>query len=312
MHPPLLVITGPTASGKSSLALHLARRLRDEGRSVEFVCCDSMQIYRGLDIGTAKPSAEERQEFPHHMLDLIGPEDRFSVGDYCRLAHPILRGIHARGALPILVGGTGLYLRGLLYGIVEMEDSLQEKLDREIARLRESSQTQILSESLAAVDAVSAARIHPNDRFRLTRALAFYNLTKSPFSEYQRAHGFREQHYTASLFAIDLPRDVLYERIDQRLANMLGQGLIAELRQTLAAGVPETARALQGLAYRWFLKSLTGEMSEAEALALTQRDSRRYAKRQLTWFRPLTDLRWLPHSLSQKDQEEVIMLTLKS
>jgi len=286
--PPIVVIVGPTASGKSSLALALAQRTAGE-----IVCADSMQVYRGLDIGTGKPSAEERRQVPHHLVDLVAPDEPFTAADYARLARRVLAEIRRRGRVPIVVGGTGLYVRALFRGLFEgpgENPSIRASLRKEA----ETSGSTALHRRLADLDPAAAARIHPNDLFRIVRALEIVTLTGRPISGLRDAgrHHPRPILGPVLRFGLDRHRDELYRRIEERVDRMMEQGLLEEVRDLLARGYVPTLKPLRALGYRHMIGYLKGEMPLHRAIATLKRDTRRYAKRQLTWFRRERDLEW--------------------
>ena len=276
-------LVGPTASGKTSLSLELARALGGE-----ILCMDSMQIYRGMDIGTAKPTAEERAAAPHHLLDVADPAEPFSVTEYTALARPLLERI----AAPILVGGTGFYLRGLSqpmdYGYVRGDQAIRDRYEAMAAE----QGVQAVHDRLRAVDPASADRLHPNDLRRVVRALEVYELTGERFSD-QKMPGPEAEPYHFLLFALDWPRDVLYRRIDARVDVMMAEGLPEEVRRLLDSGVPADAQAMQGIGYKELIPVLREGAPLDEAVELIKRRSRNYAKRQLTWFRADKRIHWI-------------------
>ncbi len=284
----IICVVGPTASGKTQLAVELAKNLNGEVLS-----CDSMQLYRRMDIGTAKPTAEEMQGIPHHMIDVLEPDEPFSVGRYVEMADPILQDILARGKACILCGGTGLYVDSLMAGRTfapfpetgqrqKLEQLAQEKgIEAVIAMLRE-------------FDPESAARLHPSDARRIIRAAEVYLETGKTITQ----HNFETQQlppkYSPLWLGLDFAdRAELYSRIDRRVELMMQAGLEAEIRNLLAEGVPPTATSLQAIGYKEPMAALRGEYSMEEAVAKIQQESRRYAKRQLTWFRRNKDIHWI-------------------
>ena len=275
---PLVAIVGPTASGKTDAAIALCRALGGE-----VVSMDSMQVYRGMDIGTAKPSLAERGGIAHHLLDVADPGEAFSVADYRALADAAIAQIRARGHLPVLVGGTGLYLNALT---LEM-DFAQAPADEAVrARLAQAALAEggreRLHARLAEVDPASAARLHPNDLRRVVRALEIYEVTGLPMSAH--ATDMRPRRYAPHIAGLSMARPALYARIDARVDAMLAQGLLAEAAALRAAGVPDQSQAMQAIGYRELLSVLDGQADVREAAASIQQNSRRYAKRQMTWF----------------------------
>lgn len=286
----LLVVCGPTASGKSDLALKLARRL-----DAEIVNADSMQVYRGMDIGTAKPSPEQRAEIRHHLIDVAGPEQLFSAADFVQAADTAISDITGRGKRVIVAGGTGLYIRALLKGLVDSPSGAGEIRRRLQEEARELGNEAML-EKLARVDPELATRIHPNNRVRIIRALEVYHLTGIPLSRYQQEHAFGGRRYTSLQIGIRVERDELYRRIEQRVERMLREGLLDEVRGLLAAGYGRDLKAMRAIGYKESASFLAGECSLEEAARLIKRDTRRYAKRQLTWFNADRDILWLEYS----------------
>ncbi|HEY5674575.1 MAG TPA: tRNA (adenosine(37)-N6)-dimethylallyltransferase MiaA [Malonomonas sp.] len=288
---PLLVICGPTASGKTAWALQLARRY-----PLEIISADSRQVYRQMDIGTAKASAAERAQIPHHMIDLIDPDQEFSVADFVDQARPLIDQIHQAGKLPCVVGGTGLYIRALLGGLAPVPSG-DEALRAELHQRESSEGAGTLHRELLQVDPVSAAAIHPNNLIRLVRALEVYHLSGQPLSELQAGHRFAEQPYRVMKLAPQQERDQLYRRIDSRAKQMLEEGLIAET-EWLVARYSANLKALQTLGYREVLGYLARELDATQLLETIAQHTRQYAKRQLTWFRKEPEIIWVD-SLSE-------------
>ena len=284
--PLVLAVVGPTAVGKSEFALRLCERFRGELLSV-----DSMQVYRGLDAGTGKPDRSERRRAVHHGIDLALPGEDFSLGDFVRYAERTIAAIRQRRQLPVLVGGTGLYFRGLLRGIVDAprrDAAIRKRLD-ESARRHGGEH---LHRMLQRVDAEAARRLGPRDRPRLVRALEVFFTTHRGLSEWIRESPFGPDRYDAIKIGLNMDREVLYRRIDARVERFFAGGLIEEVRGMLAGGSPSSANAFKALGYRECLGYLAGESPLDETVALTKRNTRRYAKRQLTWFRSEQEVVW--------------------
>ncbi len=282
----LVAVVGPTASGKSSLALRAAEILGGE-----IVNCDAMQVYRGLDIGTAKPSLEERNRVPHHLYDLIAPADFYSAGRYMLDARVACSTIADRGAIPFVVGGTGLYLRVLLEGIFDgpgRSRAMRERLDR----IAEKKGTAHLHRILSRKDPAAGKRIQARDQRRIVRALEIYFSTGSRISQLQDRRQPLKGLEVLKL-GLNLPRDVLYGRINRRVARMFDEGFTEEVKRLLDEGYGDDSKAFDALGYRYVLSVLRGELSQPEAIELTCRDTRRYAKRQMTWFRKEPEIRWI-------------------
>ena len=292
----IICIAGPTASGKTALAVELAKELNGE-----VVSCDSMQVYKRMDIGTAKPTPDEMQGIVHHMLDVAEPWEDFSVSRYCEMASPIVDDIIARGKTAIIAGGTGLYMDALIkgndfapYPATGRREELEEKADRE--------GMEVLMDWLREIDPESAARLHISDRKRIIRALEVYLETGETIT----AHNLKTQaippKYNPLWLGIDFAeRSELYRRIDLRVEIMLQMGLIDEIMALLAEGVPANCTAMQAIGYKEFVSALEGGGTIEEAAALVQQSSRRYAKRQLTWFRRNKNMNWLI-----RDREEIL------
>lgn len=285
----ILVIVGPTASGKTRLAVELAK-----AHNGEVVSADSMQIYRRMDIGTAKPTAEEMDGIPHHMIDVADPEEDFSVARYVELASACVDDILSRGKLPIVAGGTGLYVDSLLSGrtfaAFSPESSLRRELEEELA---ERGGEAMLAE-LAKVDPEAAARLHPNDHKRIVRALEVYHSTGKTISEHNRETQALPPRYEALTIGLNFQdRADLWERIDARVDQMAANGLEREVRELLSSGLSPACTAMQAIGYKEFVAAVEGTMTWREAEELVKLRSRQYAKRQLTWFRRAPETHWL-------------------
>jgi tRNA dimethylallyltransferase len=282
----LPVVLGPTASGKSELAIHIALEFGGE-----IVSCDSLQIYRGFDIGTAKVPEAERHGIPHHMIDVVEPTGLYTAGEYSRAARQVLHEISARGRTPVVVGGTGFYLRALLEGLFpgpQRNEALRAKLEQ-----REQRRPGSLHRILSRLDPESAARIHSNDRSKIIRALEVRLLEGAPITGAFHRGRAALQGYRAIKLGLNPPRALLYERMNTRTSRIFEQGLVEEVRGLLAAGVPKHAKPFESLGYKQALAMLEGRLTAQEALASTQLETRRYAKRQLTWFRKEQNVHWL-------------------
>lgn len=284
---PLLVVLGPTATGKSELALALALRFNGE-----IVSGDSMQVYQGLDIGTAKLPVAERRGVPHHLLDIIPPEQPFSVADFRRLAAEAIADIAARGRLPLLVGGTGLYIDSLLYpynfpAAQPAEPQLRRRLQQEYQQLG----AEALHQRLVELDEAAAARIHPHDAHRLIRALEVRESSGRKLSDIQREKPPLPP-WQPLLLGLTMPREQLNQRIELRVEAMICAGLFDEVQGLLERGLSRDAVSMQGIGYRQSAAYLCGELSREEAIEQIKRDTRRFAKRQMTWFKRDQDIHW--------------------
>ena len=282
----IICIAGPTASGKTALAVELAKELNGE-----VVSCDSMQVYRRMDIGTAKPTIEERQGIVHHMLDVAEPWEDFSVSRYCEMASPIVDDILARGKTAIIAGGTGLYMDALIKGnsfAPFPSTGMREKLEKQA----DEDGIEAMQALLKSIDPEAAARIH--DRKRLIRALEVYYETGETITEHNRKTQQIPPKYTPLWLGLDFEsRQALYDRIDLRVSVMLEMGLVEEIRTLLDSGIPAKCTAMQAIGYKEFVDALEGRGTVAEAADQVRQSSRRYAKRQLTWFRRNPAMHWL-------------------
>ena len=284
----IICIAGPTASGKTALAVELAKELNGE-----VVSCDSMQVYKRMDIGTAKPTPDEMQGIVHHMLDVAEPWEDFSVSRYCEMASPIVDDIVARGKTAIIAGGTGLYMDSLIKGN-DFAPVPSTGRREELEQLAEAEGIEAVIAKLRAVDPESADRLHPSDRKRIIRAMEVYLETGETITQHNRKTQLIPPRYNPVWFALeDADRATLYERIDRRVEVMLKQGLIAEIEGLLDSGIPEKCTAMQAIGYKEFVDAIQGRSSVQTATALVQQSSRKYAKRQLTWFRRNKDIHWL-------------------
>ena len=294
----IICIAGPTASGKTALAVALAKELHGE-----VVSCDSMYVYRRMNIGTAKPSQEEMEGIVHHMIDVADPDEDFSVSKYCEMAAPIVDDIVARGKTAIIAGGTGLYMDSLIRGndfAPFPSTGMREKLE---AQADEQGLEPML-DLLRSIDPDAAARLHLSDRKRIIRALEVYYETGQTIT----AHNLKTQaippRYTPLWLGLDFAdRAELYRRIDLRVEIMLQQGLIEEIRQLLASGIPQKCTAMQAIGYKEFVTALEGQCTIEEAAEEVRKSSRHYAKRQLTWFRRNKNIHWLTRQAGESPEE---------
>lgn len=277
-------LAGPTASGKSAAGLELAHRL-----DAEIISLDSMAIYRGMDIGTAKPTEAEQRDIPHQLIDVINPHEEFSLADYVARAETAARDITRRGKAVLFVGGTGLYLRGILRGVFDGPKADWDFRQELEAAASESGDS--LYERLKAVDPVAAEKLHPRDHRRLIRAIEVHHITGQPLSEQQQQGPLPEADRPRNVFWIHPPRDWLYDRINRRVNDMLGQGLVSEVEGLLSALLPMSRTARQGLGYKEVIDHLESRTNYNEMVDLIQRRTRQFAKRQHTWFRNLEECR---------------------
>lgn len=286
----LICLLGPTAVGKTEIAIQLAQRL-----NAEIVSIDSRQIYRQMDIGTAKPTPKEQKAARHHLIDCVDISQPFSVADYQSLADAAIADIQNRDKRVLLVGGAGLYFRAIIDGLFEgpgADPALRERLEREAAQ----HGVNVLHDKLRACDPASAERIHPNNVVRVIRALEVYELTGIPMSELQQQWHPEKQRYPFIAFCLTMPRAMLYQRIEQRVDVMLANGLIAEVESLLAAGYARDTVALRSFGYKELIAYLDGKSTYLEAVEQLKQNTRRFAKRQLTWFRKDTRIEWIDRS----------------
>ena len=301
---PCLVLVGPTAIGKTDLSLTLARRY-----GCEIVSVDSMQVYRHMDIGTAKASLSERSEIPHHLIDIVDPDENYDAARFAIDGLQAIRDIHSRGKIPLLTGGTGLYLRALFEGIfpgVPIDEKTRQILKDRL--LAEGSSK--LHEELASCDSISAKRIHQNDSQRLLRALEVFYVSGVPWSEHIVSHKHQTEgvHFTNALqIGLTTDRQKLYQRINMRCDKMLESGLEDEVRMLLAMGYGRELKAFGSIGYRHILNYIDGHWTKDESIRLLSRDTRRYAKRQYTWFSKLTALQWF-----DVEEEQTILQTVEA
>ena len=296
--PQIITIAGPAASGKTALSILLAKEMDGE-----IVSCDSMQVYKDMDIGTAKPTPEEQEGIPHHMLSVAEPWEDFSVSRYCAMADPIVEDILRRGKSPIIVGCTGLYMDALIRGNAFAPCPSTGRRE-ELEALAASQGIEAVIERLRAVDPESAARLHPSDQKRIVRAMEVYLETGMTITEHNRKTQEIPPKYHPIRFALaDRQRQTLYDRIDRRVDTMVEAGLIEEIQGLLARGIPEKCTAMQAIGYKEFVAALHGACSLEEAAGQVKQSSRRYAKRQLTWFRRNPENIWLIREDGQSSME---------
>ncbi len=282
---PLIAVVGPTGVGKTSIGIFLAQRLGGE-----IVSFDSVQVYKYLDIGTAKPSQQEREAAPHHLVDILDPDTPFNAAQFVEMADQVIAHLWHKGRQPILVGGTGLYLKALLHGLFEVGDvtDIRERLKKRLSK----EGLEALYKELQRLDPETAKRLPPTDRVRILRALEVYYATGRPFSELAREHAFRPRRYPCLKIGLYLPREELYALLDQRVDEMLKRGLLEEVQGLLERGFSPDLKPLQSIGYRHMIAYLQGKLPWKEAVRQMKRDTRRYAKRQLTWFRADPEVKW--------------------
>ena len=286
--PKIIVLTGPTAVGKTSASIGLAKAIGGE-----IISADSMQVYRHMDIGSAKITPEEMDGVKHHLIDVLDPSEAFNVVTFQQMAKAAMKEIYAAGHIPIVVGGTGFYIQALLYDIDFTEETDATRYREELEALAISRGKEYLYEQLQAVDPEGAAAIHPNNVKRVIRALEYYRNTGGKISEHNEASHQKESPYDFTYFVLDMERDKLYERIDKRVDLMIEQGLVDEVKALASMGATRDMVSMQGLGYKEILDYLDGKIGLDEAIYRIKRDSRHFAKRQLTWFRRERDVTWI-------------------
>jgi tRNA dimethylallyltransferase len=294
---PILIIAGPTAVGKTEASLLLARE-----QGAEIVSADSMQIYRGMDIGTAKPTPEQRRLVYHHLIDIVDPAQPYSVGDYLRDARNAIEGILKSGGTPIVVGGTGLYIRALMKGLLHGPPADLELRERLLRKEAENGEGTLYAD-LARRDPEAAIKIHPNDLRRTVRALEVFLLKDRKLSDLQKEHAFRDQPYAFQLLFLVRGRSELYPRIERRVDEMIAEGLEDEVKGLMLKGYSRDLISMQALGYSHFIEYFSSRASYGETVELLKRDTRRFAKRQFTWFRREPDARWVDITGAASPQE---------
>jgi len=285
---PLIILTGPTAVGKTALSLKLASEVGGE-----IVSADSMQVYRRMDIGTAKIREDERQGIRHHLIDILEPDEEFNVVLFQKLAKECIKEIYGRNMIPIVTGGTGFYIQALLYDINFCEETGENNYRVELECLADEMGSGYLHDLLKEVDEQAAEAIHPNNRKRIIRALEYHRQTGSKISAHNETEKKRQSPYNFSYFVLNDEREIIYKNINRRVDIMVADGLIEEVSRLRAEGLSRDLVSMQGLGYKEIFAYLDGEMSLDEAITLLKRDTRRFAKRQLTWFRRERDVIWL-------------------
>ena len=301
MKKPLIVLTGPTAVGKTSLSISLAKAVNGE-----IISADSMQVYKGMDIGSAKIRKEEMQGVTHYLVDILEPEEEFHIVKFQELAKAALEEIYAKGKIPILVGGTGFYIQAVTRDIdftqAEQETSYREELEQ----FAKEKGAEYLHEKLREVDSKSAENIHANNVKRVIRALEFYHQNGTPISEHNEEQKQHTSPYNLVYFVLTAPREILYERIDRRVDQMMEEGLLEEVKSLRERGCHRGMVSMQGLGYKEILAYLEGEYPLEEAVRILKRDTRHFAKRQLTWFRREQDVIWVDKEQFHWNEAEIL------
>lgn len=298
---PMIILTGPTAVGKTDLSIQLAKAIGGE-----IISADSMQVYRHMDIGSAKVTPEEMDGVPHHLIDVLEPEEEFNVVVFQKLAKEALTGIYERGHIPIIVGGTGFYIQALLYDIDFTENDGDTAIRRELEKLAQTQGAGCLHQMLQEIDPESAAAIHQNNVKRVIRAIEFYRQTGKKISLHNEQEREKQSPYQFLYYVLDTDRKTLYERIDRRVDLMMEHGLVDEVKHLADMGCTRDMVSMQGLGYKEILDYLSGEIPLEEAVYILKRDTRHFAKRQITWFKRERDVRWLELEQFQNDRKKVL------
>ena len=296
----VIVICGPTASGKTAMSIELAKKINGE-----IVSCDSMQIYKEMDIGTAKPTREEMQGIKHYMIDIISPDQRYSVADYKRDAKIAIREILKKGKTPIVVGGTGLYVDSLIYEIEYQDIKFDEEYRKELEKQAREKGLNTLYEEAKKIDPEAILKISPNDQKRILRILEIYHATGMTKTEQEKKSREKEPEFDYKVYALNMPREKLYERINLRVDLMIKQGLIKEVEE-IYHKYSEFPTAMQGLGYKEVVEYLKGNLTKEEMIEKIKQESRRYAKRQLTWFRKNKQTIWIDGLANLEDNINII------
>ncbi len=301
---PLVILTGPTAVGKTQLSLALAKAIQGE-----IISADSMQVYRYMDIGTAKLPKEAMEGVPHHLIDCLSPEEPFSVAQFQQMAGEAIEGICRRGHIPILVGGTGFYIQSVLYDISFEEEEEDGGYRRELEQQAAEGRAAELYARLCQVDPASAQAIHPNNVKRVIRALTYYHLHQAPISAHNEVQRKRPSAYNSAYFVLTREREELYARINERVEEMFAEGLLKEVRRLTVLGYDKCTVAMQGLGYKQLLSYLRGEITLAKAREQIKQETRHFAKRQLTWFRREKETVWF--NRSEQSESEILTEMLR-
>ncbi len=299
---PVIVVCGPTASGKTGLAIDIAKKYNGE-----IVSADSMQIYKYMDIGTAKPTPHEREEAVHHLIDFLEPDEEFSVADYTPLAHKTIEDIVKRGKLPIIAGGTGLYINSVINDVTFGEIDTDYKLREELEEKAKVEGVNTLVDELKTFDPISATKIHPNNLRRIIRAIEFYRITGTPISKHQEMTKEVKSRYNPLMLMVEHDREKLYERINLRVDIMIQEGLIDEVKRLMDMGYGTSLNSMKGIGYKEIMGALNGEYSIDEAIEVIKLGSRHYAKRQLTWFRRDERINYISAQKNVFDEAQILI-----
>jgi tRNA dimethylallyltransferase len=303
---PLIILTGPTAVGKTKLSIALAKAVNGE-----IISADSMQVYKYMNIGSAKIRPEEMQGVPHHLIDVLEPTENFNVVLFQQMAEKCIREIYERGHIPILTGGTGFYIQAVLRGIDFTENEEDSSFRNELEKMADEKGTIFLHEMLRKVDSKAAEEIHPNNVKRVIRALEYHHLTGQRISEHNEEERKKQKIYQSCYFVLNDKREILYERIEKRIDEMLQDGLVEEVKWLYDYGCRKGMVSMQGLGYKEVLDYLAGDISLEGAISLLKRDTRHFAKRQLTWFRRENDVIWVDKDAFDYNEERMLDFMIK-
>lgn len=307
MKRPLIILAGPTAVGKTALSVRLAKQI-----NASVISADSMQVYRHMDIGSAKITPEEMDGVPHYLVDVLDPEEEFSVVCFQQMAKEAAEEIYARGQIPLVVGGTGFYIQALLYDIDFTENDGDDSFRRELEQTAKEKGSEYLHDLLKERDPKAAEQIHPNNVKRVIRALEFYQQTGKRISEHNEEERGKESPYEFAYFVLTDERSRLYERIDRRVDLMMEQGLVEEVRELKERGVRRDSTAMQGLGYKELYAYLDGAYDLEEAVRVIKRDTRHFAKRQLTWFKRERNVIWADRSVIGQDEDRLLEFMIEN
>ena len=305
---PLIILTGPTAVGKTALSIALAKSV-----DAEIISADSMQVYRGMDIGSAKITEEEKQGIPHYLIDVLEPTEEFNVVIFQKMAKEAMNNIYQRNKIPLIVGGTGFYIQALLYDIDFTENGADHTYRRQLEQIAACENgASILHNMLEKVDPLSAEVIHANNSKRVIRALEYYRETGQPISGHNKEQRMKQSPFNFCYFCLTDDRALIYDRIEKRVDQMFTDGLVDEVRLLRDKGCDRSLISMQGLGYKEILSFLDGEISLEEANYLIKRDTRHFAKRQLTWFNRERDITWIDRQLLGNDTQTLLQFMLSS
>lgn len=306
MKKPLIILTGPTAVGKTKASIHLAKAIGGE-----IISADSMQVYRHMDIGSAKITPEEMQGVKHYLIDVLEPDEEFHVVKFQQLAKEAMEEIYAKGKIPIVVGGTGFYIQALLYDIDFTENNEDTAYRKELEQIADTKGAEYLHEMLRAVDEKSAENIHANNVKRVIRALEFFKQTGQKISKHNEKEREKSSPYAFCYFVLNDKREQLYKRIELRIDEMMKEGLVAEVEALKEKGYTREMTSMQGLGYKEILDYLNGVTSLEEAVYILKRDTRHFAKRQITWFKREKDVIWVNKDEFNYDEEKIVAFLLE-